>query len=149
MRAAELTAPGNSPYSVFASLLTSRTSRRDPIWFDCDQEGRASTHCSVSHRSPRYVFDCRCDRDQNNVSAAGTDLILADLVAKGMKAGNLPTRVKTGRSMFWRPERDRWSPVFWMRSETYSLAAQDGFSGMVESRVVIAALYNRFQLVQR
>ena len=34
------------------------------------------------------------------MSIAGTDLILADLVEKGMKAGNLPARVKTGRSMY-------------------------------------------------
>ena len=34
-----------------------------------------------------------------NVGITGTDLILADLADKGMKAGGLPTRVKTGLSM--------------------------------------------------
>jgi len=34
------------------------------------------------------------------IGTPGTDLILADLVEKGMKAGGLPTRVKTGRSMY-------------------------------------------------
>jgi hypothetical protein len=30
----------------------------------------------------------------------GTDLILCELVEKGMRAAGLPTEVKTGRSMF-------------------------------------------------
>lgn len=34
------------------------------------------------------------------MSIAGTGLVLADLVEQGMKAGNLPTRVKAGRSMY-------------------------------------------------
>jgi len=34
-----------------------------------------------------------------NVGITGTDLILADLADKGMEAGGLPTRVKTGLSM--------------------------------------------------
>ncbi|KAF2811179.1 uncharacterized protein BDZ99DRAFT_297432 [Mytilinidion resinicola] len=34
------------------------------------------------------------------IGAPGTDLILVDLVEKGMKAENLPTQVKTGRSMY-------------------------------------------------
>ena len=31
---------------------------------------------------------------------AGTDLMLVDLVEKGMKVGNLATEVLTGRSMY-------------------------------------------------
>lgn len=36
----------------------------------------------------------------DDVTILGMDLILAELVEKGLKAANLSTRVKTGRSMY-------------------------------------------------
>lgn len=43
---------------------------------------------------------------QTKVDFTGTDLYLADLVEKGMKAGGFPTKLKTGRSMYWALEMD-------------------------------------------
>lgn len=43
---------------------------------------------------------------QTKVDFTGTDLYLADLVEKGMKAGGFPAKLKTGRSMYWALEMD-------------------------------------------
>ena len=50
--------------------------------------------------APGMTSKSECIYYELTVYAIGTDLILVDLVEKGMKAGGLPTEVKTGRSMY-------------------------------------------------
>ncbi|CAG8948401.1 unnamed protein product [Penicillium salamii] len=65
--------------------------------------GYASLNMSPMMRGPEVTAP---DREEplpiaaSVIGAPGTDIMLADIVKRGMESANLPTELKTGRSMY-------------------------------------------------